>query len=84
MAASSEPFAPVAGGNGLATGSLRNSSGARRGLTGFSGSIREGAALSWRAFRRALQGAALATALTEPFVHAAYLRLLAERADDEL
>jgi hypothetical protein len=84
MAASSEPFAPVAGGSGLATGSLRNSSGAPRGLTGLSGSTGEGAALSWRAVRRALQGVALATALTEPFVHAANLRLLAERADDEL
>jgi hypothetical protein len=84
MAASSEPFAPVAGRSGLTTGSLRNSSEARRALTRLSGSTREGASLSWRIFRRALQGAALATALTEPFVHAAYLRLLAERAYDEL
>jgi hypothetical protein len=66
MAASSEPFAPLGGGSALATDSLRNSSGARGELAGLSASTREGAALSWRTFRRAFQGAALATALTWP------------------
>jgi hypothetical protein len=84
LAASSEPFAPVGAGSGLATGNLRNSSGARRALSRLSGSTREVAALSWRTLRRALQNAALAMGLTEPLVLAAYLRLLAERVHDEL